>query len=67
MPSGGGTTIVFQLEGQVADPAAFTSRVEWRSPPSVRPMPATITLNGAPMQHSPVNEAGMFTLEQPTR
>ena len=52
---------------EVADPAAFTSTVEWRSPPSVRPMPATITLNGTPMPRSPVNEAGMFTLEQPTR
>jgi hypothetical protein len=63
MPPGGGTTIVFQLDGQVADPAAFTSTLEWRSPPSVRPMPATITLNGEPMQRSPVNEPGMFTLD----
>lgn len=67
IPPGGGTTIVFELEGQVADPAAFTRTVEWRSPPSVRPMPAALTLNGEPMLRSPVNDPGMFTLETPSR
>lgn len=67
IPPGGAATIVFNLEGQVDDPAAFTRTVEWRSPPSVRPMPATLTLNGEPMLRSPVDDPGMFTLETSAR
>ncbi|MEX0847397.1 MAG: DUF4012 domain-containing protein [Ilumatobacteraceae bacterium] len=64
MPSGGSTTIVVTSSGAVGDPIAYTSCVTLRTPPTVRPMPVTVTIDGAPATGSPVTDAGSAVLER---
>jgi Protein of unknown function (DUF4012) len=65
IPSKESAVLTVKLAGTVDDVAAFTDTLVWRSPPTVRPMPATVTVDGTTMLSSPVTEPGVVTLTLP--